>query len=131
MTLAEGIDRLQRQTPGCRALVFGDLHTRTVLRSAATPDLRQEDHDAVLADAAVFLGAPGAALLARAAGTGAGAGSGEGSGPDRALRLLPGEARLYRRVSPGAAEVVCARLAGDPDLAAFDRALSELLGAHG
>ena len=127
MTLAEGIDRLQRETAGCRALVFGDLDTRTVLRSAAAPDLRQEDHDALLAEAATCLGAPGADLLARATGTEPGG----DPAPERALRFAAGEIRLFRRTGPGAAEVVCARLAGASDLDAFDRALSDLLGADG
>jgi hypothetical protein len=126
MTLAEGFDCLQRETAGCRALVFGDLDTRTVLRSAAAPDLRQEDHDALLADAACCLGPAGAALLVEAGLDAAG----DGSPPQAALRLLSGEARVFRRLAPGSPEVVCARLSTGADLDGFDAALAALLAAH-
>jgi hypothetical protein len=125
MTLAEGFDRLQRETAGCRALVFGDLDARTVLRSAAAPGFRQEDHDALLAEAAACLGADGARVMAEA-----GLVAGDDVLPLEALRLLPGEARLYRRLSPGSAEVICARLAATGDLDLFDAALAELIDAH-
>jgi hypothetical protein len=126
MQLAEGIDRLQRETAGCRALVFGDLATGTVLRSAAAPGYRQEDHDALLAEAGACLGPAAAELLARAAGMA----EGRGAGPLRALRLGAGEARLFRRAAPGAGDVLCARLDGAADVAALDGALAELLARH-
>jgi hypothetical protein len=129
MTLAEGFDRLQRETAGCRALVFGDLDTRTVLRSAAVPGFRQEDHDALLAEAAECLGAGGARVMAEA-GLCQGLEAGDAARPLEALRLLPGEARLYRRLSLGSTEVICARLAANGDLDGFDAALAELIDAH-
>lgn len=121
MTLAEGIDRLQRETAGCRALVFGDLETRTVLRSAAVACLRQEDHDALLAEAATLLGTAGARLLRQV----------DGGPAVFAVRFGASETHLFRVVAEDGAEVLCARLDAMADAAAFDAALAQLLDAHG
>ena len=83
MTIAEEMTRLYRQTPGCRALVFGDVQARTVLRAVADPDLRQEDHDRLLAEAAARLGGDPAA-------------SAFGLGPLGAvIRMEAGQTRLF------------------------------------
>jgi hypothetical protein len=122
MTFAEEIDRLQRETAGCRAIVFGDLATATVLRSAAGHGLRQEDHDALLSEAARCLGGAGARFLAAAGG--------DGARPCHALLLGPGDARMFRRFGSASDEALCARLDGSTDLVAVDAALANLIAAH-
>lgn len=62
MSLVEQLTRIHRGIPGCRSVVFGDIRTRTVLRTCADDDFRQEDHDRCLCEAASCLG-PAAADL--------------------------------------------------------------------
>lgn len=123
MSFAERMQRLFEQVGTCRALVVGDIETSTVLRACAEPGTAQEQHDALLAEAARLLGAPGEAALAEAAGV---------SGPvRRAVVLAAGETRLHLRHEAGGGEVASCRCApGLPD-ADLHAGMSGLLTADG
>jgi len=123
MSFAERMQRLFEQVGTCRALVVGDIGTSTVLRACADPGTAQEQHDTLLAEAALLLGAPGAAALAEAAGV---------AGPvRRAVVLAAGETRLHLRHAASGAEVASCRCApGLPD-ADLDAGMGDLLAADG
>jgi hypothetical protein len=123
MSFAERMQRLFGQVETCRALVVGDTGTSTVLRACADAGTPQERHDALLAEAALVLGAAGKAALAEA---------GCGPGPvRRAVILAAGETRLHLRQDETGGEVACARCAaGLPD-AALEAGMAALLTADG
>lgn len=126
MTFGEGMDRLQRETAGVRALVFGDLATGTVLRSVAEEGLQQEDHDALLAEAEACIG-PACANLYTLATT-----DGAQTAPvlSRAILVGGGETKLFLRDGPGTGDVLCARLDPGADAMAIGDALADLMAAH-
>jgi hypothetical protein len=122
MGFAEALEEVRRTTPGCKALVFGDLRTGIVLRSAAGTEHRQEDHDALLAEACRCLGPAGAALREAAFG--------HPAPPSRALAIGKGEARLFLRAPGAAPEALCAALRPDSDLDGLADRLMALLVHH-
>lgn len=62
MGLSTELEQIRTGTLGCEAIVFGDISAGIVLAAAASPGRRQEDHDALFAQAVQDLTGPGAAL---------------------------------------------------------------------
>lgn len=123
MSFAERMHRLFERVGTCRSLLVGDIGTSTVLRACASAGTAQEEHDALLAEAALMLGAPAEAALSAA---------GLGPGPVRsALVLRADETRLHLRPAERGGEVACARCGpGLPD-ADLETGMGALLMADG
>lgn len=106
MTLGEDIKQKRAAILGCDVILFGDLRTETVLFAAAAPGLRQEDHDALLAEAChclhsipietqnSFFGTPGVVI--------------------NTMRITPGRMTVFVRQPLDPSEVYCAA-ANDPE----------------
>ncbi len=104
MSLVEEMSRLHRELPGCRSVLFGDAGTGIVLRACADADLRQEDHDSCMADAADWLGPEAERLRALVFG------ASPGSAPVAEAILLDGvELRVFRRFGEASCDVICVR----------------------
>ena len=148
MSFAERLERLYKDIPGCRSVVFGDLATGTVLRSAADDGLRQEDHDSLFAQAVGYLGPAAAGFfdtaLDRPAECDVGAGAESEEGVKRGSLVSAflfgagaseephsaGEIRVFCRADGEAVEAVCLRLAAATDLETAVVAVRRLLDEH-
>ena len=123
MSFAERMQRLFERVGTCRALLVGDTGTSTVLRACADPGTAQEQHDALLGEASLLLGALGEAALAEAAGA---------SGPvRRAVVLAAGETRVHLRPETGGTEVASCRCAPGVPAADLDAGMGALLTTDG
>lgn len=123
MSFAQRMHRLFERVGTCRSLVVGDIGTSTVLRACACAGMGQEQHDALLAEAALVLGARGEAAMAEA---------GLALGPvRRAVVLTQGETRLHLRQGEAAEDVASARCAAGPPDAALEEGMGDLLTADG
>ncbi|PRY26422.1 hypothetical protein CLV78_101517 [Aliiruegeria haliotis] len=124
MTLVEQLTRLHRDIPGCRAAVFGDMEAGTVLRACADADLRQEDHDALLAEASACLGPGAERLLARVFG--------QGATPHRlsqAILAAPLQTCVFLRSGTTEGEVICVSLDAGTTLEGVGATLREVARA--
>ena len=121
MTLVEQLNKLQREIPGCQAVVFGDIETGTVLRVCAGEELRQEDHDALLVRAAACLGPAAAALSELVFGK-----SADSALLCQAVLLSSGNASLFQRSAESPADVTCISVDVSTPVSVILKALSDL-----
>lgn len=118
MRAADRIDELRQEIPGCTAVVIGDIGTGIVLRASADSGLRQEAHDALLAEAMACHA--GSTPNWRRALPGA-------PRPLRAVRMDAEGYRLFQGTGDGSGTVVCARGTEPAALDLLATALNDLL----
>lgn len=118
MTLVEQLTNLRRDLPGCRSVIFGDMATGTVLRALAGDDLRQEDHDRLLADAIHCLGPEAQRALSAAFDLGEAQ-----SAPSEVLLLAKGGTKLFLHPREAETDALCATMDGHPQYQKIAKAL--------
>lgn len=118
MHAADRIGELRQETSGCSAIVIGDIGTGIVLRAAGEAGLRQEAHDALLAEA-MACRADTASAWRRAL-------PGEAR-PMRAVRVDARGYRLFQGTGDGSGTVVCVRGRDTGALAPLAAALARML----
>ncbi|SDJ70607.1 hypothetical protein [Aliiruegeria lutimaris] len=120
MSIVEQLNRLYREIPGCLAVVFGDMQTKTVFRSFAKDNLCQEDHDRLLEMAALWLTPPA-----------------ENSSDHPAGLNLPMQVslqgrrsiRVFARLLPEASDVLCILAVAEAPLADLHRSIRAMVMA--
>ncbi|WP_317706845.1 hypothetical protein [Tropicimonas sp. TH_r6] len=120
------MSRLHRDLPGCRSVLFGDTGTGIVLRACADADLRQEDHDSCMDDAADWLGPNAEQLGALVFGTDSG-----DARVSEAILLDGSELRVFRRYGENSCDVICVRSGETAGAVQVSNALRLLVNSDG
>ncbi|NDR55549.1 hypothetical protein [Aliiruegeria sabulilitoris] len=120
MSIVEQLNRLYREIPGCLAVVFGDMQTKTVLRSVAKDILCQEDHDRLLEAAAFWLNPSAENPPGQPAGS---------APPTQVLLQGRKSTRVFTRLFPETSDVLCILAVAETPLAELHRCLHVMVTA--